>query len=477
MSDQEKHIPTYSSSDIEKYLSGELSAPEMHALERAALDDPFLADALEGMAAHRQLPEQPSFSNDMTELQKRLADRVAVKKKSRVLPLFMRYAAVVILLAGIGLTIFYLNTRQKNDTVATMQTHRPPAQADSATPGAAEPGLVSPPSDALSSSSAKADRAVANVPDTEKKNEASTPEKDSQKEEEQYKTKRALENALAAKQANNNVETVKTVPVANQVARKNAPPEILKLSDGSAVQLERDDRRMAFKDKTDTMQFHFDTTALKATTRDYYNNATGPLVFSGKVTDLNNHPLSGAYLTLQNNQLVNTRTDIDGNFSLHLQSPRDTTSSVAVNYVGYQQGILSFNSDNRVGNIIQLKPQTASLNEVVVSGYGAKRREYLRKDIDAPQKALSLVAVPANGWPAYNEYLEANKRSVSLDSTLRGNEIISFVVDKSGGLSGFKVEQSISPAHDALLTRLIKQGPTWRLLSGRKERARVILTY
>jgi hypothetical protein len=34
--------------DIEKYLKGELSPKEMHELEKKALSDPFLADALEG---------------------------------------------------------------------------------------------------------------------------------------------------------------------------------------------------------------------------------------------------------------------------------------------------------------------------------------------------------------------------------------------------------------------------------------------
>ena len=36
-------------SDIEKYLRGELSPAEMHALEKEALKDPFLAEALEGV--------------------------------------------------------------------------------------------------------------------------------------------------------------------------------------------------------------------------------------------------------------------------------------------------------------------------------------------------------------------------------------------------------------------------------------------
>jgi len=47
MADANTHI-NYSLADIHRYLSGSLSAKEMHDMERAALEDPFLADALEG---------------------------------------------------------------------------------------------------------------------------------------------------------------------------------------------------------------------------------------------------------------------------------------------------------------------------------------------------------------------------------------------------------------------------------------------
>jgi hypothetical protein len=39
------------------------------------------------------------------------------------------------------------------------------------------------------------------------------------------------------------------------------------------------------------------------------------------------------------------------------------------------------------------------------------------------------------------------------------------------------VEQSISPSHDSTAIRLIRQGPAWKLLSGKRTRARIILTY
>ena len=45
MSENNYHI-NYSASDIEKYWKGQLSAAEMHSMEKAAMDDPFLADAI-----------------------------------------------------------------------------------------------------------------------------------------------------------------------------------------------------------------------------------------------------------------------------------------------------------------------------------------------------------------------------------------------------------------------------------------------
>jgi hypothetical protein len=43
----EKNIINYTAADIEKYWKGNLSSAEMHAMEKAAMDDPFLADGRE----------------------------------------------------------------------------------------------------------------------------------------------------------------------------------------------------------------------------------------------------------------------------------------------------------------------------------------------------------------------------------------------------------------------------------------------
>jgi hypothetical protein len=453
MSDKDQHIPMYTSSDIEKYLSGELSAPEMHALERAALDDPFLADALDGMALHRKMPQPPVFSEDMAELRGKLKQRVEVKGKGipGMISFGMRYAAAVILLLGLGVTAYYMlsNKRMAEAPLAKMeQSPAAPVIHPDTTPAAAAP--------------------VPKDTDLTRTLASTKPPAPALKKTQQVTAGRGIDAVNEAKAEEKEIQDKATVQAEGQ-ALLRAP---------SANQT------------LDTMKMRFDTTtaynsysyfvqpkaADKPVAGIYISRATDQLVFSGKVTDVHNRPLPGAFLSLKNNANINATTDRNGYFNLRLNK-MDTNSAVVVNYVGYEPASMAINTENTKGNIIHLQPQSASLNEVTIVGYGARRKELLRQNIDAPQKALSTLAVPAEGWPAYKTYLESNKSSVRLDSTLRGDETISFIVDRDGKLSSFKVEQSISPAHDSVVTRIIREGPAWRLLSGKKARARVILTY
>jgi TonB family protein len=86
----------FTASDIERYHSGEMLPEERHALEKAALDDPFLADALEGYA----FTSTPS--DDLAKIQTRLDEK---KDRKKIVPLFQKYkwlsvAAILLIIAG-----------------------------------------------------------------------------------------------------------------------------------------------------------------------------------------------------------------------------------------------------------------------------------------------------------------------------------------------------------------------------------------
>jgi hypothetical protein len=118
-------LPTHShknfnASDIRRYLTGEMSAMEMHELESAALDDPFLADAIDGFRSQygehgKTLEEDVAHLHDRVTARANTAKVVAAKR-----PVWWSLAAVLILLAGAGMIVFSLlnNNPQESATLA-----------------------------------------------------------------------------------------------------------------------------------------------------------------------------------------------------------------------------------------------------------------------------------------------------------------------------------------------------------------------
>ena len=105
----------YTAADFERYHSGQMSEAEMHAIEKAALEDPFLAEALEGYV-YTDTPVK-----DIDELKEKLLQK---KKKRNVFfviqkqNIWLRIAAIFILIAGIGYFAYQLNFNKENNTLA-----------------------------------------------------------------------------------------------------------------------------------------------------------------------------------------------------------------------------------------------------------------------------------------------------------------------------------------------------------------------
>lgn len=112
----------YTAADIERYHNGSMPAEEAHALERAALDDPFLADAIDGYV-HTATPVA-----DVQFLKQQLHDRsgkvIALTKRSR--STWLRVAAMVILLAGFGWMIYKLSGKTEYDYDVAVRTDAAP---------------------------------------------------------------------------------------------------------------------------------------------------------------------------------------------------------------------------------------------------------------------------------------------------------------------------------------------------------------
>ena len=93
--------------DIEKYLRGELSPKEMHQLEMKALNDPFLAEALEGADSI----ESNDFTNDVASINRKIKTKTA---KKYYWPL--RIAASLLLLVAV--TYLVIRNSPESDLLA-----------------------------------------------------------------------------------------------------------------------------------------------------------------------------------------------------------------------------------------------------------------------------------------------------------------------------------------------------------------------
>ncbi|MFN7601267.1 MAG: hypothetical protein ACK5R0_07720, partial [Bacteroidota bacterium] len=113
--------------DIEKYKKGELTAAEMHALEKQALSDPFLADALEGIE-HISSQE---FSGDVAQLK----SAMQVEKKTTTWIWPLRIAAGVILaVLGVWWFVSQMSKDQTEGELALQKSEELKPAADQPAP-------------------------------------------------------------------------------------------------------------------------------------------------------------------------------------------------------------------------------------------------------------------------------------------------------------------------------------------------------
>lgn len=117
----------FSQEEVVRYLKGQMSNEDRHELEKEALDSEFYTEAMEGLESFGTT----DLENDFQKLRSRLAQRVE-KKERRVIPLWLRVAAGIAVLA-IGtfsvINVFDLGTT-KEAQLALQEEAASPAETE-----------------------------------------------------------------------------------------------------------------------------------------------------------------------------------------------------------------------------------------------------------------------------------------------------------------------------------------------------------
>ena len=490
----EHHIKQFTAADIERYHQGLLSPKERHDLEKAALEDPFLADALEGYAV-----AGTNLQNDLTDLKNRLATRtagakvVSISGAGKNFSPLLRVAAMIILLAGAGLLVYQFAFNKKDQEVAQVKPTSSkaaeeskiiidstgiPANNNTAT---TDKGKVAVGKQNLTADNKPltADKGSQTIPDNQpganpappiRKDDGLAPNKPVTVSGEISPAPGSGAIAVTPKPAPAEKETALAD---SKLKDKEIAREESKTRSFAAKKKEED--LDAFKKKqsrqTDDEQKNLkQVTASQQQNKDYYN-AQAMNTFRGRVTDPNNVGLPFANVTNTRDN-VGTYTDANGNFVL--TSP-DTVLAVQVRSVGYEYNNMQLRNNLPTNNVVMQEDRQV-LSEVVTTTQkpnAAARSVNNNRTLVEPE--------PIDGWANYDSYLANNLNLPEEYNQQKNAEVksveLSFEVDKNGEPVNIRVEKSLCNSCDKEAIRLVKEGPKWKRNAGKKGRTRVTINF
>ncbi len=428
-----------------------MSPEEMHQMEKAALDDPFLADAIDG---YRLNPEV-NIAVDIRELRERLSEKT--KSSGKTAFGWWRIAALLILVLGASLATWYLSIpATDNTTLAKNEELRPSGAADTLTN--VIPGLNiidttltnnrNPASSAASENtgpvkeksgdqgrniSKTADQPVAAVEESDKKDlSVATVDKPVPGK---LTAEKADQSRIAALSKESEI-------AASGTKSKAAPPVAMQEKNADA-------RRVEPAKSEDEKPSNAGKAPLSAPT--YY--------FKGRVTDEHNRPIPYASVRISNSS-KGTYTDVQGRFSM---VSSDNVLHTDIQSVGFTSKKITLQAAPDPA-LIRLESSPSSLSEVVISSGRSKEKKVADETDSSEEKNTLPFAEPSDGWSLYEIYIKNNLRIPVTpgEAPLRGAVTVSFYVDPDKGrLSDFRIEKSIGILHDKEAIRVLKDGPPW----------------
>jgi TonB family protein len=182
----------------------------------------------------------------------------------------------------------------------------------------------------------------------------------------------------------------------------------------------------------------------------------GMRMVRGRVTDRSSGTALPGVTVTAKGTAVGTSTTADGSFVLLVPKSVETLTFSYIGFKSSEQRISP--TDSTVA--LALVPDSQPLNEVVVV-----RRE-------PPPAPMSIGALPAGGYKAFQEYLEQELEypEKALKEGKEGTVKLKFVVAADGSLQDIKVVRGLSEECDAEAIRLLKEGPKWypAIVKGRR---------
>lgn len=444
--------------DIKRYLNGEMTPAEMHALEKKALSDPFLSDALEGASSMGA----NDFASEITAINSRIeeqaiagsevmASRTAAQPASSaaekpvvhrltVTGWAMRIAAGLILLAAATFVIWQFSKQTEDEPLALNKTFKDNNESQSEEDSSADKDLA--PIGNIETTPA-AEKAGPDPQDKSGSGVSTYPA------EQKAKTQDVLADAkpkLEAKKDDHAGE-FETQPVLAEAPKAKEQVGELRQTEKPVELAAADEREEGKLEKRDVRADDDRKKVAGIARSSVQQNQT---IIQGKVTSSEDGtPLPGVNVVIKGTS-IGTITDAGGNYQIE---STQVNPSLVYSFIGLQSQEVPAGDRRQVD--VQMALDVAQLSEVVVTGYGIQNA--------TPYTPTVELAHPSTGNRAFKQYLESSVRypKEALEKKIEGRVTVEFFVEPDGALTNFILIRGIGEGCDEELIRLIKEGPKW----------------
>lgn len=419
--------------DIAKYLSGELTPSEMHALEKRALHDPFLGDALEGTARMKS----EDLEADLKKLHAALGERVQ-GKAGKTISFWVwpaRIAAGLLIIVIATFVIIKLTGNTGSEELAVNNEASSSQEEDKS--------VLSPSADTIEEnknllSLAKPEEPASLLAPKPKNQHEAADNVQSAASQPVHEVEGQGAEATKSEEDNTRAEIEAEEKIAQAV-----PTEIT---------LQAAPKKSAAKELSARARASDQKAAGAPVDRAETDESGGSKIIKGQVKSEDGTGLAGVNIVIKGTN-VGTITDVSGYYQI---SVGEQIPTLVFSCIGFMRTEIVAGPQDQTN--VQLKPDVSQRSEVVVAGYGAERK--------ADDSSISNMefASPEGGQSAYNAYLENNLRypAQALEKNIEGEVTIEFTVEPTGQLTAFKVMQALGFGCDEEVIRLIQEGPQWR---------------
>jgi TonB family protein len=393
---------------IRKYFNGELSPADQYKLEKRALDDPFLQDAMDGFELFNVQQK------NINKLENRLANRINKKEKVITIWGFRQWSVAASLIFGIAAFSIYFNQTPENKTIAVSEIQKQELFPKSVK--ILEDTITKTDDITLSDLTENSLSIVQNDTPTALSSKEFSPAEEITLEAKAVTNTDILKDSVTINQINVTAYNEQKKLDVNSLVNKYSATEVAKTEAKSVL----------FNNALGLANYKIDSQNIK--------QIVGKVIaIEGGVT------LPGVQISnpIKGDVVI---TDARGEFKITASDKDEITAK----YVGFITETIAINKNDSL--IIALKVDQKSLSEVVASDYGNQ------------QNSTQIIASPEGGWKEFRKYLDRNS---TLINGQKGKVIVQFIIQPDGKLSNIIIQKSFNTIADNKAIQLIKNYKTW----------------